>query len=61
MGSYQESLLRKRGPVPTCPEDQIVESEQDCYRGHLTKAKLSRNIDAVPPTLEDAQRNDQDP
>jgi solute carrier family 20 (sodium-dependent phosphate transporter) len=50
-------LLWKRGPVPPRPEGEKIEVVQDYYRGHPTQADLSRDIDAVPPTSTDAEKN----
>jgi solute carrier family 20 (sodium-dependent phosphate transporter) len=51
-------LLWKRGPVPPRPEGQSVQVVQDYYRGHLTKEELSRNIDAIPPVVEDVENHE---
>lgn len=54
-------LLWKRGPVPERPQGAEVQVVQDYYRGHATKADLSRNIDAIPPTATDAEKQSKTP
>jgi solute carrier family 20 (sodium-dependent phosphate transporter) len=54
-------LLWRLGPVPPRPEGQSVQVVQDYYRGHATKEELSRNIDTVPPTADDAEKQEKLP